>query len=159
MRRHLPLAALALSLASSPVLAGPYQDDVSKCLVEATSKDDKNLLVQWMFTAMALHPAIKDMAKVSAEQREKLSSQTAAMFTRLLTETCRAPVVKALRYEGPGTLSSSFNLLGQVAGKELFSDAGVAGSLALLDKYVETAKIEALAAEAGALAKPPATTP
>jgi len=80
MRRSLPLLAWAVSLflLASPAVAGPYSDDLAKCLVRSTTPEDKTLLVQWMFATMALqrelfaHP---DVAAGNAELTRMLDAQ------------------------------------------------------------------------------------
>ena len=140
------LAVLALSLLS-PVaaVAGPYANELGKCLVESTSQRDRVDLVRWMFSAAALHPAVKPISTVSEEQLDDASRTTAALFMRLLTESCRSETERALQFEGASTIETAFSVLGQVAGKEMFSSPEVAAGLALLEQYVDSAELEALA--------------
>ena len=56
-------------LASALALAGPYSDEMAKCLVKSSSDADKNMLVKWMFAAAALHPAVQSIASVSDAER------------------------------------------------------------------------------------------
>jgi hypothetical protein len=49
--------------------AGPYTDDLSKCLVKATSADDQIIFMQWMFSAISLHPTVSGLTTITAEQR------------------------------------------------------------------------------------------
>src|SRR5262249_28277691 len=62
MKRAAFAAALALARSAT---AGPYADDMAKCFVAATTSQDKTTLVQWMFAASSLHPAVKAMTTVS----------------------------------------------------------------------------------------------
>jgi hypothetical protein len=139
--------ALISSLATSPAWAGVYTDELSKCLVESTSADDRTALVKWMFAAASSHPAIRSLSTVTAEDLESANEATGALFTRLLTDSCKLQAQKALRFEGPATLQLSFTVLGQVAGAELFSNPAVTQSMAGLQKYVDSRKLEALQAE------------
>jgi hypothetical protein len=142
-------AALAFVLAvSSRASAGPYGDSLGKCLVEATTAAEKATLVRWMFATMALHPDVQSISAATPEQRTALTKQTAELFQRLLTETCRTQAREAVRYEGASTLQSSFSLLGQVAVRELFANPKVAAGLAELSKYVDEKKLKELAAPA-----------
>lgn len=140
------LAVLALTLLC-PVaaFAGPYANELGKCLVESTSQRDRVDLVRWMFSAAALHPAVKPISTVSEEQLDDASRTTAALFMRLLTESCRSETEKALQFEGASTIETAFSVLGQVAGREMFSSPEVAAGLALLEQYVDSAELEALA--------------
>ena len=49
-----------------------------------------------------------------------------------------------MRNEGPGTLQTSFEILGQVAGRGLFTDPAVARSMASFEDYLDKPKLEAL---------------
>lgn len=122
--------------------AGPYTDDLSKCLIESTSPQDRIELVQWMFSAASQHPAVKNMCSVSEEQSDEMNKKTAALFMKLLTESCREQTQNALKYEGETTLSQSFNVLGQVAGKELFASPEVSNNLAGFKNYLDMEKLK-----------------
>jgi len=144
MKRSLPLFALILSAAlfASPALAGPYTDDLSKCLVRSTTPEEKSLLVQWMFATMALHPDVKYLAKVTPAERAKLNQRVAALFESLLTRSCLSEARDALKNEGTSTFEASFNILGQVAGRDLASHPEVASGFAAFGKAVDSQKIE-----------------
>jgi hypothetical protein len=139
--------ALISSLAASPAWAGVYTDDLSKCLVESTTAEDRTALVKWMFTAASAHPAIRSLSTVTTADLDSANAATGALFTRLLTESCKPQAQKALRFEGPATIQLSFTVLGQVAGAELFSNPAVTQSMAGLEKYVDSKRLEALTAE------------
>jgi hypothetical protein len=140
-------AGLALSLSAlsaSPALAGPYGDELAKCLVKSTSSADKNFLVKWIFSIASVHPEVQSIASVSEAQRAALSKNAAKLFERLLTESCRAEAQQAFKYEGSHTLESSFSVLGQVAGRELFSNPSVAKGLADFANQIDKQKVEKL---------------
>jgi hypothetical protein len=42
-------------MASMHAVAGPYGDDMAKCLVKAASPDDQTVFIKWLFAAIALH--------------------------------------------------------------------------------------------------------
>lgn len=142
--RDAALAAAMVCAFQAPAMAGPYADDMAKCLVKSTSPTDRNDLVKWLFASAVMHPEIKPIASVSQEQRDSLNRTTARLFERLLTESCRAETQNAIKYEGPATFEASFNVLGQVAGRELFSDPNVAQSISGLMNYVDKSKLEAI---------------
>lgn len=124
--------------------AGVYTDDLTKCLVESTSKQDRLSLVRWMFAAMSQHPAVTSLTNVKDSDVEKANSETGALFMRLLTESCAEATTKAVRYEGPAAIQMSFQVLGQVASSELFTDPGVLQVISGLEKYTDQKKLEAL---------------
>lgn len=145
--RIAPMCLLPL-LVTSSAWAGVYTDDLSKCLVENTSADDRTALVKWIFTAASSHPAIRSLSTATAADLDTANAATGALFTRLLTESCKPQAQKALRFEGPATIQLSFTVLGQVAGAELFSNPAVTQNMTGLEKYVDSKKLEALKAEA-----------
>jgi hypothetical protein len=138
--------------AAPSAMAGIYTDDLSKCLVSSTTKEDRISLVRWMFTAAAHHPAVKPIATISAAQQDDADKTMGMLLTRLLTESCRTETQKAVQYEGAGAFRSSFEVLGKVAGQELFTSPEVTASLTGLQKYVDEAKIRAVTS-------PPASAP
>jgi len=123
---------------SSSASAGIYADDLSRCLVESSTEDDKIKFVKWMFTAMALHPAVKDLAKIEAGQRDTANKGMAEIMMQLISVRCLDQSKKALQYEGNIAIQSSFQLFGQIAGQELFSNPQVAGGLSGLQKHFDT---------------------
>jgi hypothetical protein len=134
-------------LASSIAHAGPYTDDLSKCLVESTTKEDRTSLVRWMFAAAAANPAVASIAHVSPKVMDEANATTGALFMRLLTESCKDKAKKALMYEGPATIQMSFTVLGQVAAGEMFASPEVKEAISGLQKHVDAKKLEALKAE------------
>ncbi len=144
MKKRIAIAGLvcsSLAVGTAPAHAGLYSDDLAKCLVESTSADDKNELVKWIFSMVALHPAVKSIASVSDEARMEASRHTVQLFEKLLTETCLVQTQKAVRYEGPEALRTGFQMLGQVAAREMFNDPGVARGLAQLGQQIDKEKM------------------
>lgn len=127
---------------ATPAHAGPYADELSKCLVRSTSSDDKALLVQWIFAIMVLHPQVSRLATVSDAQRAELSKGAAALFQNLLTRSCLSETREALKYEGNSTIEASFRVLGQVAARELFANPKVAAGMADFTKYIDQKSLE-----------------
>jgi hypothetical protein len=50
-----------------------------------------------------------------------------------------------MKYEGPGALGASFQVLGQVAAMGLFSDPSVSSFMRDFTKYVDVRKVQGLA--------------
>ena len=66
--KTLPISEL---LALSPLtIAEKYADELSKRLPSATPTGDELSLSKWMFTAIALYPAVEKIADVSRSSRE-----------------------------------------------------------------------------------------
>ncbi len=126
-----------LMAASSLASAGPYTDDLSKCLVSSTTPEERTDLVKWIFAAMGTHPAVKTMSAVTPQQLDKANQSIGQLITQLLTQTCVDQAQKATQFEGPATIQMSFQLLGQVAAREIFADPAVINAMKGLSKYVD----------------------
>ncbi|MFD2167601.1 hypothetical protein ACFSJY_15225 [Thalassotalea euphylliae] len=135
------LSSLAFSANSK---AGVYTDQLSMCLVNSTSVEDRNQLVRWMFAAASNHPAVSSIANVTPEALDQANQKMGELMMRLLTVSCKKEASEALKYEGAQTMEASFEVLGNVAGREMFSSPLVAESLAGLDKYIDSEAIQAL---------------
>ena len=140
-------ACLLAILATGSASAGVYTDTLGKCLVDNTTTEDRTMLVRWLFTAASAHPAISSLSTVSAADRDAANKTTANLFVRLLTESCKDAATTALKFEGPATLQLSFQVLGQVAGAELFSNPQVAAVMADLDKHMAPGALDVLKSE------------
>ena len=149
-RRFFVTALLLLGLLGRVAQAGVYTDDLSKCLIRATSTNDRVVLVRWMFAMLALHPAVQPLSSISAGQREAASNIAAGLFARLLTADCRQESVNALKYEGVAAMGASFQVLGQVASRDLMTDPNVAKGMNQLSADLEgDQKLKDLLKDAG----------
>ncbi|MCP4264418.1 MAG: hypothetical protein GY777_02385 [Candidatus Brocadiaceae bacterium] len=128
-------------LVSSASQADIYTDDLSRCLVESSSSDDKITLVRWMFSAMALHPAVKTIAPVNESERASTNKEMADLMVDLISVRCLEPSKNAVKYEGAIALQASFEVFGKVAAQELFSNPNVAQGLSELNSYVDIEKL------------------
>jgi len=137
----------ATLLAAISAEAGVYSDDMSRCLVERTSKEERMALVRWMFVAASAHPAVADIAKVGSDELDKSNKMLGELLTTLLTDRCKEESKKAVKYEGPAAIQLGFQVLGQVAGSDLFASPEVAKGMAGLEKYVDKQKLETLRTE------------
>lgn len=150
MRRLRLLAGACLTVfmcsASEGVFAGPYADDMAKCLVNSTSPEDRTLLVKWIFSAISLHPDLASMSSISTQRRDELTKGAGALFQRLLLESCRSETQAAFQNEGPQTLQYGFQILGQVAVRGLMTDPHVLEGMKGLGKSMDEKKLKALLA-------------
>jgi hypothetical protein len=142
--KYLLITGLLFSLSTTYVHAGPYGDDLAKCLVASTTKEDRASLVRWMFAAAAANPAVASIANVSPKVLAETNASTGALFMRLLTDTCKDKAKTALTYEGPATIQLSFTVLGQVAAGELFSSPEVRKAMSGLETSIDKKKLEEL---------------
>ncbi|MDG1026799.1 MAG: hypothetical protein P8N94_05885 [Gammaproteobacteria bacterium] len=129
---QIPLILGLLTL-SPATFAGEYSDALSDCLLSSTTEEGKLSLVKWMFTAMALHPAVAEIADVSMSAREQANREMAELLIDLLGTRCFNETRLALSNEGALALQSIFTVLGQVAATNLFTVPNVAAGLASLE--------------------------
>jgi hypothetical protein len=139
MKRNI-LISLILACAFS-AQAGPYTSEMSKCLVDQTSAEDKTTLVRWLFVTLALHPDVTSIANTNAEERDNLNRGMAEIVERLITKSCRKEATTAAKYEGRTALTASFRALGQAAVSELMGSAQVSAGLSEFAKYLDEQKI------------------
>ncbi|HYV17990.1 MAG TPA: hypothetical protein VFC25_03040 [Verrucomicrobiae bacterium] len=143
-------ALLGLVLAAAgrtPAQAGQYADQLTKCLVDSTTDEDKAGLARWIFASAAQNPNVADLAAVTDEQRTEMSKSVAAIFERVLTQDCRTQFRDAKKNEGENMLSMSFGTLVQVAMGNLIDNPAVSGALGGIDKELNKQKFAEAAAE------------
>ena len=95
-------AALTLCLSGmiTPAVAGPHADRLSQCMQAALAPQERASLTQWISGALAAHPDVSGMARVSESQRQASDVAIARMFERLLGDACRNEAVGVIRNEG-----------------------------------------------------------
>jgi hypothetical protein len=126
--------------------AETYGDDFGKCLVKSSSDADKHQLVEWIFAALSLNPAIAPYANIPADKREAINKGMASVFERLVGEECKVEATDALKYEGAAAFGIAFRLLGQVAGQQVFASPEVsAGS----EEFIKHVDMDALVEKLG----------
>ena len=149
MWRKAGAALFALGvMAGVPANAGVYTDDLTKCLLKSASSEDQIVFVQWVFSALALHPAVQQYSKFTPAQQADLTKKAAALFTRLMTVDCRKETGSAVKYEGAAAIETSFKTLGEVASRNLFSDPHVAKGLEGLSAGFDEAELKKVIEEA-----------
>lgn len=132
---------------TSQAMAGPYSDDMAKCLVESTSQKDKSQLVQWIFSALSLHPSLANSVSISSFEREESTRKAADLFVTLVTDRCFEETKKAIDYEGPESIGYGFKILGEVAAHGLFSSPEVAQGMSSFENYLDKDKLKVLGLE------------
>ncbi len=141
-RSLLVAMSLLATLAPLPARAGPFTDDLSKCLVASTTPADNKTLVVWMVSVITLHPDVEAMATLTPAQRDANDTAAAKLFERLLMVSCKAQAQQAVKYEGAEAFKASFSVLGQVAMKDLMTNPKVAEGLRGLGKRIDEKKVE-----------------
>jgi len=136
------ITVFSVLILKQPAYAGPYSDDLTRCIVESTTATDRIEFVKWMFVAMSVHPAVKSLSSTSEEQLESENKKTADLFMRLLTVSCREKAEKAIKYEGNVAIQTSFKILGQISAQELFANPDVAKAINGLEEYFDEEKLK-----------------
>jgi hypothetical protein len=147
MRLRTASRLFSLLLLSQAALAGPYTDDLAKCLVASTTQADRVALARWIFISFSAHPSVAPISSVKAADIESANAEVGDMFMKLLTASCREKAKIALRYEGSAAIQLSFQVLGQVAGMELASSPDVQARMSGFAKHVDEQKIKDMATE------------
>ena len=139
--KHILAGLLVVAAAVVPwraANAGDVADDLRSCVTAATGADDRRTLVQWMFSAIALHPDLQGMAEVSDAHRQAANRAMGALMERLLTVDCADHARRAVREEvDERAFGEAFASVGQLAGEGLFEDPLVAAEAAGLVRHVD----------------------
>ena len=136
--------------AAGPSSAGPYADDLAKCMVRTSSPADRAEFVKFLFSAMAQHPDVASMANIPPQQMQATLKATGELIQRLLLQSCRSEAQQAIHYEGMQAVIYSFQFYGQSMAAELFGNPIVAGKMKDLNKYLDADKFKAFAEAAAA---------
>ena len=130
-----------LNISNKPIFAGPFGDEMAKCLVTSTSNRDRTKLLKWMFRVYGEHPEVSYMVDLSDKEKKAIDKDIAYIFTRLLSEDCIDETKKALDYEGDNVMFTAFQTLGQVAANGFNVHPSVERSI---NKFVELVQYEKL---------------
>jgi len=133
---------LALIVMATTANAGPFTDEMSKCLVRSTSEADKTLLIKWIFAAMATHPDVESLSSVTPEMGEQLNKETGKLVMRLLTRSCKTETRQAVEFEGEDTFKASFGVLGQVAMQGLMANGEVSNYFSGFEKHLDAKELQ-----------------
>ena len=150
--RDLAGAALLMAglLAAGPSGAGPYSDDLAKCMVRSSTPADRAEFVKFLFSAMAQHPDVASMANISPQQMKATLKGTGELIQRLLLQSCRSEAQQAIHHEGMQSIFFGFQFYGQAMAAELMGNPIVAAKLKDLNDYLDADKFKAFAAESAA---------
>lgn len=136
------IVLVALLLMAPAAHAGVYGDAFGKCLVGASTDTDKQQLVEWIFAAISLNPAIGPYTNISGEEREAIDRNMAVVVERLVGDACRKEAADALKYEGANAFALAFELLGRVAGMQIFASPEVSAGAQGFNQYIDMEKLQ-----------------
>jgi hypothetical protein len=106
------------------------------------------VFVRWMFSALALHPQVKQYARITPEERSDMTKKVGALFARLVMVDCRKQAGLAIKYEGNSAFERSFEVLGETASRNLFSDPNVAKGMEGLGDSFDANELKKIIEEA-----------
>ncbi|NLW95268.1 MAG: hypothetical protein GXY30_00075 [Xanthomonadaceae bacterium] len=139
--KHILGGLLALACVATPWSAAGAREapgDLQSCVVTATGPGDRRTLVQWMFSAIALHPDLEDLARVSDARREQANRAMGELMVRLLTVDCADQARQAFRDgSADAAIGEAFGRIGQMAGEGLFAEPRVAAEAQGLIRHVD----------------------
>ena len=133
-----------LNISNKPIFAGPFGDEMAKCLVTSTSNRDRTKLVKWMFRVYGEHPEVSYMVDLSDREKKVIDKDIADVFTRLLSEDCLDETKKALDYEGDNVMFTAFQALGQVAAQGFNVNPIVERNINKFTEFIEYEKLDYL---------------
>ena len=136
------LLTLSLCLIAVSGQAQPTVDAFSKCLADNTNGKERKDLARWLFVAMGAHPEMRAIATISATAPQDSSMAAGQLFTKLIAEACPAQAKAAVAAVGPTAFQTGFSVLGQLAMQELMTDKDVTAGMGLLQKYIDTSKVQ-----------------
>lgn len=136
------ICVAALLAWGGTALAQSRTDLLSACLSDHTNGKERKELVRWMFVAMSVHPALKDLAVVAPTVRSSADQAVGQLISRLLSEDCRVEARDAMQSDGPKAFEAAFSSLGRIAVQELMTNPEVSASVMGYMKYVDPKKLE-----------------
>ena len=113
------------------------------CLADSMTGKDRKDLARWVFTGMAAHPEIANLAHIKPADMSQVDKKMADMFVRLLTVDCKAEAKLALATQKDEAFKEAFGFLGKLAINELMSDQRVKTAFHQFSQYVDEKKFEA----------------
>ena len=133
--------ATALMGTAQFAVAGPTVDQLSDCLVKATTATDKTTVLQWTFAALSTHPDLKALSNVSDAQRTQLDQKFAQVLQRVIVEQCSEQTKAVIAAEGVQAVGDSFQELGRTTGEDIIKNPEVKKQLQGVLRYVDLNKL------------------
>lgn len=141
MKYALPFVLSAACLMAPQARAGAAGEALSQCLTDSTTPDDRRALVRWIFSAIAVHPDLKEFTTIDAAKREQIESESVAVFERLIIKDCTAQTRSALMQEGTEGFQAAFKTLGELAMGGVVEDTQVQASMAQLGERIDKQRV------------------
>ncbi|MEQ1600867.1 MAG: hypothetical protein HOP04_11870 [Methylophilaceae bacterium] len=135
--------ALLLAMLSTPIAAysGTFTDAMTRCLANSTTGKDRIDLARMMFSVMALHPDLTDIASILPDKRDAIYKSSGLIYNKLMGDVCSKELKVAIQFEGETAAKAGFEFLGKLAMQELMSNPNVTAGFSDAGKYIDTKKI------------------
>jgi hypothetical protein len=149
------LAILSAALVQvSPVCAGTYGDDLTRCILQSSTDEDKATVLKWTFSNFGQNPALGDLPRPSQAQADELARKVVENLERLAMVNCRKEAIAALKFESPSAIAASFGTLAETIGQTLYKNPSVAAGIVGVIRFMDRSKWQDLFAEAGVPSQP-----
>lgn len=122
-------------------MASPTVDQLSECLVKATTASDKTAVLQWTYVALSAHPDLQVFSNVTAEQKNQLDQKFAQVLQRVIVDQCLAQTKVVIQSDGVQAVAQSFQELGRQAGEDILKDPAVRQQLQGTLRYIDLNKL------------------
>ncbi len=138
------IALWGLLSMGKPAQAGPYADELGRCLSRSATSADKTILAKWIFSIMSLSPDLREISSLTDSQRTQLNQQMAQVFMSLVSRSCRTQAKNALKYEGTEGFGQGFGTLGEMAMILLYTNPAVSEGMLGFIEYIDLNKLSNL---------------
>ncbi|KAA8732824.1 hypothetical protein F4V57_09065 [Acinetobacter qingfengensis] len=132
---------MAMLGATQVTTASPNVDQLSNCLLQATTASDKTTVLQWTYVALSAHPDLKALSHVTVEQKNQLDQKLAQVLQRVIVEQCAAQTKAVIQTDGVQAVADSFQELGRQAGEDIIKDPAVRQQLQGTLRYIDLNKV------------------
>lgn len=123
--------------------AGPYGDDLTKCLLSNATDDDKENILKWQFVLASKYPANSRFYSPPELADEMTSLVTAGIFYRLTEVDCKKEKDIVEKLEGKPSVANSLAMLTNSSWGRLFKSQAVNDYVAMTDKFYAKEKQKA----------------
>lgn len=120
----------------SPSFAGVYGDELTKCLVQSATEEDRVALATWMGVLIAQHDKVSEHVRTSYNDLVTTTDSAVDAVTTLTFQVCENEAREAIKYEGPEAYKNSFQYLATIAIQELMTNPSVSKAIVLYQKGI-----------------------
>ena len=132
---------LATGLWGTPAHAGEAGAALSECLKRSATPDDRRILVQWIFSAIAIHPDLQALSAIDNAQRAKIEKDAASTFELLVAVDCTVTARQTIVAEGTEGFGNAFKTLGELAMGGVVENRDVQVGMSRLGELVDSQRM------------------